>query len=370
MFIKRSIIPVVKQLNEQYPIIIFTGALGTGKRTLLDSLETVKREKLSLENAKLRMLAEKHPAEFVNNLRPPVTISNIQYGLNLMPYITQRAIREQRKGDYWLIGSHMSDLFDQEGASLGEHIGVVKLTGLTYEEITGEELDFTAIQEMQKPLVKNQILRGSMPELYENGNFDNRNQYYDNLVQEFLRTEIKHMAKVSNVMDFRRFMVSVATRSGEMVNYANLAKDADISQPTAKQWLSVLVEGGWVSLLQPYRHPKLSRVIDVPRMFFMDTGLCSYLAGTNRVDRLFKTWVLSELFKQYYNKGVVPPLYHYRDKDCKEVDLIIDGEEGITPIKIVETGAHTVKNKLYFNGFQKKDIKTFLGKTISFNKKI
>ncbi len=369
MLIKRNIEKVIKQLNDQYPIIIFTGALGTGKKTLLDGLETVKREKLSLDNPKLRMLAEKYPAEFVQNLRPPVTISNIQYGLDLMPYISQRAVQEQKMGNYWLIGSHMCDLFDQEGASLGEHIGVAKLTALTYEEITGEELDFTAIQEMQKPLVKNHILRGSMPDLYKDGNFDNRDQYYDSLVQEFLRTEIKNMAKVSNVMDFRRFMVAAANRTGEMVNYANLSKDANVSQPTAKQWLSVMVEAGIVGLLQPYTHPNLTRVIDVPRMFFMDTGLCSYLSGINRMDRFFKTWVWSELFKKYYSMGQIPPLYHYRDKDCKEVDLIIEVEDGITPVKIIETGPHAVKDKLYFNGFKRKNIKTFSWKTMSFHKK-
>lgn len=368
--IKRNITKVIEELDSKYPVLIITGLDQSGKMTLIENLKSsLDKKVISLEDKELREYAQKNPKAFIENVEPPVLIDEIQYGLNLMPYINNNVTKNQGKGKFWLIGTHMCDLFDTEGTSLGDNIGIAKMMGLTYYEITGVEIDLYNIAPYENNSIRNQIFRGSFPALYGEGSFANKENYFDQYLQKFLRTEAKQMAKVGNIMQFRKFMCAVAKRTGELLNYANLSKDVNISQPTAKQWMSVLYEGGIVTFLKPYANEKLTRVVDVPRMYFTDTGLCAYLAGIKKPEKLFKTWVVTEIMKRYYNLGIIPPLYHYRDKDGKEVDLIIEDGNKIQPIKIIAPKNNDMENKVYYNGFAKKGILAAPWKSIEVKKK-
>ncbi|HEX3043194.1 MAG TPA: DUF4143 domain-containing protein [Bacillota bacterium] len=148
-------------------------------------------------------------------------------------------------------------------------------------------------------------------------------------------------------MAFFRFLTCVAARTGQMVNYAEMAKDTGISPPTAKQWLSILVSSGLVALIEPYFNITLKRIIKAPKMYFLDTGLCAYLTKWTSAEALeagnmsgafFETWVVSEIIKSYYNAGKRPPLYYYRDKDQREIDLIIHANNVLYPIEIKKSG--------------------------------
>jgi predicted AAA+ superfamily ATPase len=133
-----------------------------------------------------------------------------------------------------------------------------------------------------------------------------------------------------------------------MVNYADMAKDVGISPPTAKQWLSVLVSSGIITLVEPYFNNALKRIIKSPNMYFLDTGLCAYLTRWSSSETLevsamsgafFETYVVSEIIKSYYNAGKRPPIFYYRDTDNKEIDLIIEQDNILYPIEIKKSGS-------------------------------
>ncbi|WP_051280690.1 ATP-binding protein [Anaerovorax odorimutans] len=367
MNIKRNIESTIRNINNNYSVLMLTGAKGTGRRTLLKMLEDDGRKYFSFDDKELRNIVIENPDVFFECIKPPVAIIGIQYALNLMPYINQYCAKNNNNGDFWLVATHMCDLFDNVGRTMGDNVGIAHMMGLTYEEITGETLDLFNIDIVEENEINVQILRGSMPALYGEGIDNSRDKYFDEYMQEFLREEIRGMTTVTDIILFRKFMISAAKRSGELVNYAVLAKDVGISQPTAKKWLSLLVSAGIIGLIQPFSHPKLTRIIDVPRMYFMDTGLCSYLAEIKKPEKLFKTWVVAEMIKRYYNKGIKPPFYHYRDKDGKEVDLIIEEDSQLQPIEIIDLGKKVKDRAKKFNGFARKNIAVNDWKIITVN---
>ena len=160
-----------------------------------------------------------------------------------------------------------------------------------------------------------------------------------------------------------RFMISAAARTGSLLNLAELSRDVGISQPTAERWLSVLVASNVVYLLQPYFSNVIKRAVKTPKMYFLDTGLAAYLTRWNTSETLqhgamsgafFESWVISEIVSSYYNNGILePPLWFYRDKDMKEIDLLIERDGTLYPIEIKKHSDPTPKDILAFNVLDK-----------------
>jgi predicted AAA+ superfamily ATPase len=186
------------------------------------------------------------------------------------------------------------------------------------------------------------IFRGSFPRLYENQQV-RRDTYYESYIRTYLERDIRDLTQVADEGAFYKFLCVAAARTATTVNYNAMASECGITAPTAKQWLSLLVTSGLVVLIEPYFNNLLKRVVKSPRMYFMDTGLCTYLTKWNDLEALeagamsgefFETWVVSEVYKSFINNGKRPPLYYYRDSNNKEIDLIIYQNNTLFPIEI------------------------------------
>ena len=140
-------------------------------------------------------------------------------------------------------------------------------------------------------------------------------------------------------------MQYIAVRTAQEINYANIAKEIGVDSKTIKNWISILEASGIIYLLQPYSSNLSNRIIKSPKLYFMDTGLCSYLAKYPNFETLevgilsgaiFETYVISEIIKNFTSHGVDPKmnLYYYRDKDQKEIDLIYIEGDTLFPIEI------------------------------------
>ena len=168
-------------------------------------------------------------------------------------------------------------------------------------------------------------------------------QYYSSYVQTYLQRDIKDLSQVGDELAFLRFLTAVAARTGQMLQYADLARDIGISQPTAKKWLSLLVSSGIVTLVEPWHSNTLTRMIKAPKLYFLDTGLAAYLTRWTTPEALeagassgafFETFVVSEIMKSWYNAGETPPVFYYRDKDRNEIDLILEADGKLHPVEI------------------------------------
>lgn len=152
----------------------------------------------------------------------------------------------------------------------------------------------------------------------------------------------RDISGVINSFKFLYFITAVAARTSQMVNYKGIADDCDIDQTTAKSWLRILEMLGIISYLHPYSNNVLKRTVKTPKLYFYDTGLVCYLtkwssSETAMNGALLENYAVSEILKSYQNMGKEAFLYYYRDKDAKEIDLLIEGDGKLNPIEIKKT---------------------------------
>lgn len=359
MFYERTIEKNLRSISESFPVLLLTGPRQVGKTTLLTKMAENNRRIVSLDSPTIRALARNEPELFLQRYAPPVLIDEVQYAPGLFDYIKVYVDKHKVNGDFWLTGSQTFHLMKRVSESLAGRIGVVRMLGLSNSEITGKHFPAFAVEpqelvrRMDEAPAMNiseifvRIFKGSMPRIYELDNVD-RDEYFESYLETYISRDIRDLSQVADELSFLNFIGIVAARTATNVNYDALANEAGISSPTAKQWLSILVSSGLVALIPPFSNNALKRVIKAPRMYFLDTGLCSYITRWSSPEVLergamdgafFETWVVSEIYKSYINNGKRPPLYFYRDSNKKEIDIIISMDGIVNPIEVKKGAA-------------------------------
>ncbi|MCM1287590.1 MAG: ATP-binding protein [Clostridium sp.] len=372
-YIKRSAEDTIARISKMFPVLLVTGPRQVGKTTLLQKLAEeqkglgVNRKYVTLDDPDVRYLAKHDPALFMQRYEPPILIDEIQYATELLPYIKMSVDHSKRKGDFWITGSQVFRLMENVSESLAGRVGIINLLGLSDAEIykkPSQPFCTDARQLMKristiKPRGLNEIYRrifkGSMPELYADKNVDCET-YYRSYVDTYLHRDIRDLTQVADEMQFYNFMTIVAAHTSKPIVYEELASATGISAPTAKKWLSVLVSSHIIALIQPYHNNALKRVVKMPLLHFLDTGLAAYLLKWGNSEALekgamsgafFESYVFSEIYKSYLNAGKEPPIFYYRDKDKKEIDLLIYQNGTLFPIEIKKSaspGKAAIKN--------------------------
>lgn len=200
------------------------------------------------------------------------------------------------------------------------------------------------------------IVQGSYPQLFDG--ITDRDLFYSSYVRTYLERDIREIINIKNEVSFIKFLKILASRTSQVLNYNDFARDIGISPNTAKSWVSILQTSGLIYLLPPYFNNLGKRSIKTPKLYFIDTGLCSYLCGINNSEiaishsmsgALFETYVISEVLKSYWHNGKTPQIYFYRDSLQREIDLIIDIDGKLHPIEIKQTATPTENMIKNFN---------------------
>ena len=178
------------------------------------------------------------------------------------------------------------------------------------------------------------------------GQYNDRNAFYSSFISSLIERDVRNISSGVDVLKFNRFITAVATETSQLLNYKALADDAEIDMPTAKAWTNILETLGIIFLLHPYSNNVLKRTIKTPKIYFYDTGLVCYLTKWSSLEiaesgamkgALLENYAVSEIIKSYQNAGREPYLYFYRDRDTKEIDVIIEGDGKLCPIEIKKT---------------------------------
>lgn len=367
-YIKRHAEDTVKQLAAMFGAVLVTGPRQVGKTTMLQNM-LVSVRYVSMDDAVLRASAAESSHTFILDNPPPVFIDEVQKAPELFPQIKLSLDESKQKGQFYLSGSQQFKMMKNVSESLSGRIGILTLLGLSERERHGDTLTkaFLPTEAFLEERKKNAapldhqalwrtIWRGSMPELSVHPEYDWQ-MYYGSYVTTYIERDVKELAQVGDEVKFTRFMAVLAARNGQLLNLQSAANDVGISQPTADRWLSVLAASHLVYLLQPYSNNLTSRAVKTPKLYFLDTGLAAYLSRWNTAEALqsgamsgayFEAFVIAEIIKSYYNKGVLePPLYFYRDKDKKEIDLLIEANNTLYPLEIkqhADPSARDLKN--------------------------
>ena len=345
MYVARTLESFVSKAAEQFPVVLLTGARQVGKTTLLRHLSQENRTYVTLDDPLVLSLAKMEPALFLQRFPPPVLIDEVQYAVELLPHIKMAVDRAQRPGQFWLTGSQQFHLMKGVSESLAGRVAVVHLLGLSRRELVGRGQEARPFLPTPENIQYQQstggkltlkelyrlIWRGAFPAIALNDVVD-RDLFYSSFVQTYLQRDVRDLARVGDVMAFLRFLRAAAARTGQLLNLADLARDADVAPNTAKSWLSILQAAEIVYLLEPYYTNLNKRLVKAPKLYFLDTGLAAYLTEWVNPETLeagamsgpiLETWIVAELLKSYWHAGRRAPFYYYRDKDQREIDLLI-----------------------------------------------
>lgn len=361
-YLPRSLAGSIATASRQFPVLMLTGPRQVGKTTLLKSLcapesGSSARRYVTLDNPLLLALAREEPALFLQRFPPPVLIDEIQYAPGLLPLIKEAVDAMGDKGQYWLTGSQPFHLMQNVGESLAGRVAVMHLQGLSL----GESLGYGArlrpflpgspfgalVPPPVAPLnwVFERIWRGSFPALHVSDAPDH-DLFYASYLQTYLQRDVRDLAQVGDLTAFTRFLRSAAARTGQLLNLADMARDVGVAPNTARHWLSILQASGLIWLLEPYHTNLSKRLVKTPKLYFLDTGLAAYLTEWSTPATLeagamsgaiFETWVLGEMLKSWWHNGKQAPFYYYRDKDQKEIDVLIVRDGRVHPVEIKKT---------------------------------
>ncbi len=353
-YIKRSAENVIKKQEKIFKAILVTGARQVGKTTMLKNLKSYTNY-ITLDDMILNELAKEDPNLFLKSHKKPLIIDEIQYAPDLLRYIKMEIDASEEKGIFYLTGSQQFHLMKGVSESLAGRIGILNLLGLSLREI--KEIDFNipfmptndyletrekCNKEVSYDEIWDIIHKGTMPALYQDkSDFD---MFYSTYVNTYIERDMRNLTQVGDTLTFLKFMIALASRIGQLLNLNAVANEVGISVPTAQRWISILISSNIVYLLEPYYNNIMKRAVKTPKIYFLDTGLVSYLTkwknrevleSGNMSGSFFENFVIVEIIKSYYNNGELrPPLYFYRDKDKKEIDLIIEQNGKLFPIEI------------------------------------
>ena len=366
--IKRHIEPVIDRRARNSKAILLTGPRQVGKSTLFQHLFKDANQ-VTFDDDLLLAQAMDDPGLFLLNNPCPLMIDEVQKCPSIFNRVKIELDKTEEKANFFFTGSQKLQLMEQVSESLSGRVSIVELDGLSLREI--HDVDFNCHfvpseeylaerEKARRPYERDVwkiIHRGSFPELYANEDKE-WIDFYQSYVKTYLERDVNRVIKVTNHLTFVKFMTSVAARTGQIVNYASIASEVGVSEPTIKEWLSILERSGLVYILKPYTPSVLSRAIKTPKLYFRDTGLACYLTRWLTPETLkygamsgamFETFVLNEILKSYSNEGLEYDfsVFYYNGKDKKkrrengeevevdgEIDLIILENGVLYPIEI------------------------------------
>ncbi|MDR1728737.1 MAG: ATP-binding protein [Acidobacteriota bacterium] len=355
-YIARRLERKFTHMGEFFKAVLVTGARQVGKTTMLKHLaEGTNRTYVSLDNRMARELAQSDPVMFFQAYKPPILIDEVQYAPDLFGQIKILCDGSEEPGRFWLTGSQQYKMMTKARETLAGRVGILTLHPLSQTEASGirfpDELDFSlpCLQGRQSIAPKNDLVevfehiwRGGMPQVLH-VDAEQRQEYYDSYIDTFLMRDVAESGGVTDTLRFGKFLSACAALTSAQVNYATLAETAEISQPTAKEWLRLLEGLSIVYLLRPYANNALKRLAKTPKLYFCDSGLAAHLSMWLTRETLmngaasgsfFENHVVTELLKNYSYSPLKWNMTYYRDSNQKEIDILIEENNLVHPLEI------------------------------------
>ena len=343
MFVKRQITHIIKKQQSKFPILALTGPRQSGKTTLLKELFKDYRY-ISLENPDIRAFATDDPNGFLKEYSENVILDEVQRVPSLFSYIQTKVDESKKMGQYILSGSQNFHLLNSITQTLAGRVALFKLLPLDFEELKAAELledDYAQA-----------LFKGFYPAIFDR-DIDPK-VFYTNYIQTYVEKDVTELLNVKDLKAFRTFLGLCAGRAGQLLNISALANDCNISQPTAKAWLSILESSYLIFLLQPYHQNFNKRLVKSPKLYFYDTGLLSYLLGIRSADEmilnrlkgsLFENLILAELQKKNYHQYTHLDYYFWQDSNGNEIDILLKNYKGFDVFEIKAT--ETISTELF-----------------------
>ena len=355
-YIHRTLEQKIVDISKEYSCLLLVGPRQVGKTTMLEHLmEGSQRQKVTLDDAENRKLAQSDPALFLEMHPAPVLIDEVQYAPQLFSYIKISVDNRAVPGSYWLTGSQAFQLMELAQESLAGRTAIIHMSALSQSEMYGDgsteplSLTLQNLNRRKEHLaccnsmkMFERIWKGGMPG-HRSGKYTDRDVFYSSYIQTYINRDVSDMIPGVDKLLFADFIRAAACRVGQMLNTHDIAQDVGVSDDTAKRWLQVLEKSEVIFYLRPYANNLLKRTVKTPKMYFFDTGLVAYLTKYSSPEILMngaingavlENYTVAEIRKTWLNSAKECLLHYYRDKDTNEIDMVIEADGEIHPLEI------------------------------------
>lgn len=371
-YISREVEDNLKKMVNAFKVVLLTGPRQVGKSTLLRQVYGDAYSYVTLDDMLDLQMAQADPKLFFINHPGRLIIDEVQYCPELFREIKRLVDQKDDPGQYILTGSQTFSLMQNVSESLAGRVGILELKPLSTREILGQrkntpfkpslDLFHADPSDISYSDLWEIIHRGSMPELYRNPSLDPES-YYASYVSTYIQRDVRQISAIQDLNMFSRFITALAARTSQELNYAHLAQDLGLDQKTVKAWIGILEASGIIYLISTFANNQLKRVTKAPVVYFFDTGLAAYLGRWKTAQNLqngaysgaiLENYCVSEILKSYSNRGVINyPIYFYRDKDQREIDLIIEESGVLYPIEIKQAALPHIKMTKHMSVLEK-----------------
>jgi predicted AAA+ superfamily ATPase len=322
MWIERNYSVKIKEAVQSRPVVLLTGIRQAGKSSLLQKLLS-DAEYITLDRMLIAEEAEENPSVFLSRFKKQVIIDEIQYAPSLFRDLKIKVDENRNiKGKWILTGSQQFILMQHASESLAGRIRILNLGTLS-----ATELNRTSLLRNRMDL----LWKGGFPELWAENL--NPKEFYEDYIQTYLERDLRQILNVTNLRDFRRFLSFLAIRTGQLMNYSEIAKEAGLAVNTIKAWVSALETSGIIILLPPYYHNLGKRLIKAPKLYFCDNGLITSLLNIASLEALEHSIYMGNIwenfvFSEYLKEGFIAgkDIFYFRDSNGIEIDFVVEKE--------------------------------------------
>lgn len=320
--IKRILSQKIKKLVSEFPVVSVVGPRQSGKTTLVKNVFP-QFKYVSLEDLDTRGFALQDPRGFLSTYNKGVIIDEAQRVPELFSYIQTVVDKKGSPGQFILTGSQNILLHEKVSQTLAGRVAIVKLLPFSLEELKG------TVYELKNP--EEYIYKGFYPRIYDKKIAPD--DWYPNYIQTYIERDVRLIKNIGDLNTFQRFVKMCAGRIGQVLNLSSLGNDCGISHNTAKAWISILESSYIVFLVRPYYKNFNKRLVKMPKLYFYDTGLACSLLGIQKKEQvsthymkggLFESFILSEIVKGKFSRGLEPNCYYWKDKSGNEIDCIME----------------------------------------------
>jgi predicted AAA+ superfamily ATPase len=332
----------VKSLASNFKAVVIIGPRQSGKTTLARACFPDKAY-VSLEDPDIRTYALEDPRSFLKQYQNGAILDEIQRAPNLPSYLQTLLDQTEERGKFILTGSNNFLLQEQISQSLAGRAAYLDLLPFSLAEL----------QDIPGALdnLNSVLFKGAYPPIQaqEVPPAD----WFGAYVRTYVERDVRQIRNVDNLLLFEKMLALCAGRIGQLLNYSNLANEVGVDHKTIQAWLGILQAGYHVFLLPPYHGSFNKRIVKTPKLYFYDTGLACYLLRISKPDQLyqhpyrgalFENFVITEMMKNRFNRGLRSNLYFWRDNSGNEIDVIADEGNQLKAFEI-KSGATVTKDQ-------------------------
>ena len=346
----RTITETLLKLRKQYPVITLTGPRQSGKTTICRSVFK-DLPYINFERPDLRDRYEQDPLSYFADFPTGAILDEFQRIPSVASYVQSIVDEPDFRGTFVLTGSTNLVVRDTVDQSLAGRSAILELLPLSQSELGRGGFD---------PDTDSLLYSGGYPRIYDRSIEPTR--LLSDYVATYVERDIRRLAMVRDLTRFQTFLGLCAGRTGSILNLEQLGNEAGVSQPTAREWISLLEASYIVFRLPPYHANISKRLVKRPKLYFYDAGIASYLLGINDAAQLrnhplrgalFETLIVSEIIKAQVHRGKRAPVSFYRDAKGNEVDLILSWGTIDVPIEIKSTRTYAAELTKGIDRFRK-----------------